>query len=54
VSVLEKLHSLGIRSDASIGERMTNPKNYRASVVPYGFRKVDGQLVTNNDNDLAQ
>ena len=28
-------------------ERMTNPKNYRASVVPYGYRKVDGQLVTN-------
>ena len=46
-AVLEKLHSLGIQGDASVGERMTNPKNYRASVVPYGYRKVDGQLVTN-------
>lgn len=46
-AVLEKLHALGIRNEASKGERMTNPNNYRAAVVPYGYRKVDGQLVTN-------
>lgn len=46
-AVLERLHTLGVRNAASIGERMTNPNNYRASVVPYGYRKVDGQLVAN-------
>jgi len=46
-AVLERLHTLGIRNVASIGDRMTNPRNYRASVVPYGYRKVNGHLVTN-------
>ena len=46
-AVLERLHTLGIRNVASIGERMTNPNNYRASVVPYGYRKGGGQLVAN-------
>jgi hypothetical protein len=43
-AVLERLHSLGVQG-ASIAERMINPKNYRASVVPYGYRNVEGQLV---------
>ena len=46
-AVLDRLHTLGIRNVASIGERMTNPKNYRASVAPYGYRIADGQLVAN-------
>jgi predicted transcriptional regulator len=46
-AVLEKLHALGIRNEALKGERMTNPNNYRAAVAPYGYRKVDGQLVAN-------
>lgn len=46
-AVLERLHTLGIRNVASLSERVTNPNNYRASVVPYGYRKVDGQLVAN-------
>ena len=46
-AVLEKLHALGIRNEASKGERMTNPNNYRAAVVPYGYRKNDNQLVVN-------
>ena len=25
---------------------MTNPQNYRASVVPYGYRNANGQLVS--------
>ena len=45
-AVLERLHSLGIRG-APIAERMINPTNYRASVVPYGYRNVEGQLVAN-------
>jgi hypothetical protein len=46
-AVLEKLHTLGIRNVASTGERMINPKNYRAPVVPYGYRNIDGQLAAN-------
>lgn len=44
-AVLEKLHDLGIRNEASKVERMTNPNNYRAAVAPYGYRNADGQLV---------
>ncbi len=46
-AVLERLHTLGIRNEASKGERMTNPNNYRATVVPYGYRNANGQLVAN-------
>lgn len=46
-AVLERLHALGIRNADTKGERMTNPNNYRASVVPYGYRNIDGQLVAN-------
>jgi hypothetical protein len=46
-AVLERLHTFGIRNEASKGARMTNPNNYRATVIPYGYRKVDGQLVAN-------
>lgn len=43
-AILERLHNLGVRKTE---ERMTNPRNYRAPVVPYGYRKSGDQLVTN-------
>ena len=44
-SVLEILQGLTIREPK--GSRMTNPLNYRASVVPYGMRVVRGKLIEN-------
>ncbi len=42
--VLDRLREMGIQSDES-GDRLTNPHNYRSSVVPYGFKVNDGKLV---------
>lgn len=46
-AVLERLHALGIRESGSVGKKMINPENYRAPIVPYGYRKSGDQLVTN-------
>ncbi|MGZ3806095.1 MAG: hypothetical protein ACXVB4_17910 [Pseudobdellovibrionaceae bacterium] len=44
--ILSRLHDLGIR-ESPISERMTNPKNYRCRVPPYGFSIQDGKLTPN-------
>ena len=43
-SVLARLHSLDIRSGRK-NQPLTDPKNYKATVTPYGFKKVNNQLV---------
>ena len=41
-TILNRLHSLDIRKKNRI---MTNPKNYRMPIAPYGFQRVNNQLV---------
>ena len=41
-TILNRLHSLDIRKKNRI---MTNPKNYKMPIAPYGFQRVNNQLV---------
>ena len=43
-AIQERLHLLNIRNGTK-KQCPTNPKNYRQRIPPYGFRKINGQLI---------